>query len=293
MNTAKANVKNIEWDGRSLEFDKGALVMGILNVTPDSFSDGGDFFSPDAAVAQGEKLVEDGAAILDIGGESTRPFADDISGEEETRRVIPVLEKLVARVDVPISIDTTKTSVARRALDAGASIINDVGAFRLDPDLADLAAARDVPVILMHMKGVPRTMQVDPHYDDLMAEVKGFLAERIEFAVSRGVDRDKIIVDPGIGFGKTVAHNLELIRRLREFDELDAPVLVGLSRKAFIRNLLKDRYGKEFHPQDPEVETGTQAALCATIMNGAHIVRVHDVANTKPTVAICEALRTF
>ena len=293
MNTAKANVKNIEWDGRCLDFDKGPLVMGILNVTPDSFSDGGNFFSPDAAVAQGEKLVEDGAAILDIGGESTRPFADEISEEEEARRVIPVLEKLAARVNVPISIDTAKSSVAKRALDAGASIINDVGAFRLDPDLADLAAARDVPVILMHMKGVPRTMQVDPHYDDLLGEVKGFLAERIEFAVSRGVDRDKIIVDPGIGFGKTVAHNLELIRRLRELEELDAPVLVGLSRKAFIRNLLKDRYGKEFHPQDPEVETGTQAALFATIMNGAYIVRVHDVANTIPTVAICEALRTI
>ena len=292
MNPKKTTVKNIEWDGRSLEFDKGVLVMGVLNVTPDSFSDGGDFFSPDAAVAQGDKLVEDGAAILDIGGESTRPFADDISEEEETRRVLPVLEKLAARVNVPISIDTTKASVARRALDAGASMINDVGAFRLDPDFADLAAERGVPVILMHMKGVPRTMQVDPHYDDLLGEIKGFLAERIAFAVSRGVDRDKIIVDPGIGFGKTVAHNLELICRLHEFEELNAPVLVGLSRKAFIRNLLKGRYGKEFHPQDPEVETGTQAALSATIMNGAHIVRVHDVANTIPTVAICEALRT-
>ncbi len=265
--------------------------MGILNVTPDSFSDGGRFFTYEEAVARGEKLVEDGADILDIGGESTRPFSDGITEEEETRRVVPIIEKLAKRVNVPVSIDTTKSGVARRALDAGASIINDIGALRLDPALADLAAERGVPVILMHMKGLPGNMQANPRYDDLFGEIKSFLAERIEFAVGKGIDRAKIVVDPGIGFGKNLEHNLRLINNLSEFRELNAPILVGPSRKAFIRRILKARFGKEFSPEDPEVERGTQAAVAASILNGAHIVRVHDVARTIPTVEIIEAIK--
>ncbi len=285
--------EKIVWNGGILRFDHGALVMGILNVTPDSFSDGGKFFTYEEAVARGERLVEDGADILDIGGESTRPFSEGTGEEEETRRVVPVIENLAKRVNVPISIDTTKSIVARRALDAGASIINDIGALRLDHKLADLAAERDVPVILMHMKGLPGNMQVNPRYSDLFGEIKGFLGERIEFAVGRGIDRAKIVVDPGIGFGKTLEHNLRLINNLTELEGLNAPILVGPSRKAFIRNILKGHFGREFSPEDAEVERGTQAAVAASVLNGAHIVRVHDVARTVPTVKIIDAMKKW
>jgi len=266
------------------------VIMGIVNVTPDSFSDGGEFFTFDDAVAQGLKLFEDGADILDIGGESTRPFSDVVSVEEEIRRVIPVIETLAARISIPISIDTTKTGVARRAIEAGASIINDVSALRLDHGLADVAAEYDVPIILMHMLGTPKTMQTNPVYDDLINEIKRFLENAVDYAQSKGISKSKIIIDPGIGFGKTVEHNLSLIKHLHEFKTLDVPILIGLSRKAFIRNILKDTTVKDINPDLPVVELGTQASVAVAVLNGAHMVRVHNVANTRTTLKIIDAI---
>lgn len=264
--------------------------MGIVNVTPDSFSDGGKFYAFDAALAQGEKLAAEGADIIDIGGESTRPFSQAISAEEEIRRVVPVIKKLAQRVAVPISIDTTKAVVARRAIEAGASIINDVSAFRFDPDLAAVAAEYDTPVIMMHMLGNPKTMQVSPSYVHLMEEIRKFLEDAVERAEKLGVPRSKVIVDPGIGFGKTVDHNLLLIKHLQDFTSLNAPILIGPSRKAFIRKILKEEYVEDVWPDPPAVEMGTQAAVAAAVLNGAHIVRVHDVANTVSIVKILDAL---
>jgi dihydropteroate synthase len=281
---------NIEWGKHRLVLGKHTCVMGILNVTPDSFSDGGEFFTLDGAVAQGQKLFEDGADILDIGGESTRPFSDALSTEEEIRRVIPVIEILAAHIPIPISIDTTKAGVARRAIQAGASIINDVSALRLDHGLADVAAEYDVPVILMHMLGTPKTMQTNPVYDDLIKEIKEFLKNAIDYAQSKGISKSKIIIDPGIGFGKTVEHNLLLIKHLHEFKTLDVPIMIGPSRKAFIRNILKDTTVKEINPGLPIVETGTQASVAAAVLNGAHMVRVHNVANTRTTLKIINAI---
>ena len=281
---------HVSWQGHTLVLGRKTCIMGVVNVTPDSFSDGGHFYDHSAAVAQGEKLAADGAGIIDIGGESTRPFSDPVSVEEEIRRVVPVIEKLVQRVSVPISIDTTKSEVARRALDAGASMINDVSALRFDPGLAALAAESDVPLILMHMLGEPKSMQVLPCYENLVEEILAFLDEAVENAGNQGVSRTKIIVDPGIGFGKTVAHNLLLIKNLQAFKRLDLPVLIGTSRKAFIRKLLKDPHQQDLRPDLPLVENGTQATVAAAILNGAHIVRVHDVANTMTTVKIMDAL---
>ena len=282
---------SIEWGSYSLELGGKTRIMGIVNVTPDSFSDGGLFFDCNAAVARGEKLAEDGADILDIGGESTRPFSGAVSAEEEIRRVVPVIEKLAERISIPISIDTTKAVVARKAIEAGASMINDISALRSDAELAGVAVKYDLPVILMHMKGTPENMQVSPHYDDLLGEIKGFLKDAIERAVRRGIDRRKIIIDPGIGFGKTIEHNLLLIKNLKELADIGVPVLTGPSRKAFIRKILKDKAGKELKPHEPAVETGTQAAVAAAVLAGAHIVRVHDVANTVLTVKIIDAVR--
>lgn len=281
----------LSWGAHSLELGKRTSIMGILNVTPDSFSDGGKFFTCDAAVAQGEKLVEDGADIIDIGGESTRPFSDAVSDQEEIRRVVPVIEKLVKRISIPISIDTTKASVAKRAIEAGASIINDIGALRFDHDMAQVAAEYEIPVILMHMKGTPKTMQVSPAYDDLIGEIKAFLENAIKHAEKSGISRSKIIIDPGIGFGKTVEHNLLLINNLHSFDTLNVPILIGPSRKSFIRNILKDKLREDIEPDLPALETGTQAAIAASILHGAHIIRVHDVANTCATVKIIDALK--
>jgi len=279
------------WNGHRLELGTRTAIMGVINVTPDSFSDGGKFFKCEDAVAQGITLYEDGADIIDIGGESTRPFSDPLSADEESDRVLPVIEKLAARMPVPISIDTTKAVVARRALEAGASMINDVSSLRMDPELVEVAAEYGVPVVLMHMKGTPKDMQVSPRYDHLVDEIRSFLAAAVERAVKGGVSRKKLIVDPGIGFGKTFQHNLTLINRLSEFKSLGLPLLVGPSRKAFIRNLLKDGDLSDIDPQLPIVETGTQAAVAAAALNGAHVVRVHDVASTLATVKIIDAIR--
>jgi len=281
----------ISWGDHTLELGKRTRVMGILNVTPDSFSDGGHFFKHDNAVAQGEKLAEAGADIIDIGGESTRPFSEPISDEEEARRVAPVIESLAKRVSVPISVDTTKAVVATRAIDAGASIINDISSLRVDPELADVAVKFDVPIILMHMKGTPKTMQLAPTYDDLLGEIIAFFEKVMADAEARGIPKSRVIIDPGIGFGKTVRDNLLLIRELGRLESLDVPILVGSSRKSFIRNILKDEDETDISPELPEVETGTQASVAASILNGAHIVRVHNVANTLTTVKIIDAIR--
>ena len=259
------------------------LIMGILNVTPDSFSDGGLYFDKEAAVVHGEALAAAGADIIDIGGESSRPFSEAVSPDEEIRRVVPVIEELVRRVSVPVSIDTTKAEVATRALEAGGVMVNDIGALRLDPAMADVVAYADVPVVLMHMKGTPKIMQIDPQYENVVGEVKSLLAGFIDRAEAAGIKRDKIIVDPGIGFGKTVTHNLRLIKDLRALESLGVPILIGPSRKSFISKLLG--------PGEERREVGTQAAVAAAALNGAHIVRVHDVQRTRETLKLVDAIR--
>jgi dihydropteroate synthase len=275
---------------QALALGPRTLIMGIVNVTPDSFSDGGHFFSTDRALAQAMRLVEEGADILDIGGESTRPYSDPVGESEETDRVLPVIEGLAGHVTVPISIDTTKASVARQAVAAGATLINDISALRMDPEMAGTAARCRVPLILMHMKGSPKNMQVAPVYTDVVTDIMTFLSEAVNRAVAAGVDRRAIILDPGIGFGKTVHHNLKILNQLDRFHDLDAPLLVGPSRKLFIRQLLKNPSAKDMDPLSAEVARGTQAAVAAIAMKGAHMVRVHDVARTRETLAVANAI---
>jgi dihydropteroate synthase len=244
-------------------------VMGIVNVTPDSFSDGGSFLESTDAIEHGVQLIAEGAAILDVGGESTRPGAPPVAEDEELRRAIPVIERLVGR-GVRVSIDTSKAEVARRALSAGATIVNDVTALRNAPEIAELAAQAGADLCLMHMVGTPRTMQDDPHYEDVVSEVKRFLEERMAFAIAHGVPEENVILDPGIGFGKTIEHNLELIRRLDELVAIGRPVLIGTSRKTFIGRLTgRDVAGRLY---------GTIATNILAYENGARIFRVHDVA---------------
>jgi dihydropteroate synthase len=244
-------------------------IMGVVNVTPDSFSDGGRFLAAEDALAQGLALVREGAAIVNIGGESTRPGSDPVSEEEELRRVLPVVEALADRVGVPISVDTTKAAVARRALGAGAALVNDVSALRADPTMVEVVAELGAPVCLMHMKGAPKTMQEDPRYDDVVDEVVRFLEERMAFALARGVAEDQLMVDPGIGFGKSVEHNLALLRHLDRVVALGRPVVLGTSRKRFLGAIL----GSE--PR--ERITGTVATTVIGLLAGAHVFRVHDV----------------
>ena len=243
-------------------------VMGVLNVTPDSFSDGGVHLDPEVAVDAARRMLDDGAAIVDVGGESTRPGSGGVSAEEELRRVVPVLEGLAGR---PVSIDTSKAEVARRALGLGAELVNDVTALRADPELAGAVADAGAYLCLMHMRGEPRTMQADPVYDDVVSDVKAFLEERLAFAVDAGVAEERVCLDPGIGFGKTVEHNFELVRRLEELVAIGRPVVVGFSRKSSLGRLLGD----------PTATTGTTAAslgaAVAAFERGATILRVHDV----------------
>ncbi len=256
--------------------------MGVLNVTPDSFSDGGLFYGPEAAVARGLEMASEGADIIDVGGESTRPFSGGVSSVEEIERVVPVIRKLSAEIRIPISIDTTKADVARAALDAGASMINDISALRFDPALAEVAAAAGVPVVLMHMQGTPETMQKAPQYGDLVGEIKTFLREAVERAGSAGVAENLLILDPGIGFGKTFDHNLCLINRLDELAALGKPLLAGPSRKSFIGHIL----GVE----PPGRVNGSLAAAVACVMKGACIVRMHDVAGSVEAVRVIDAV---
>lgn len=255
-------------------------LMGVVNVTPDSFSDGGRYLDSNAAIAHGEELLRDGAGILDVGGESTRPGAAEVGEAEEQRRVEPVVAGLAGRATV--SIDTSKAAVAAAALDAGAAIVNDVTALRGDPEMAALCAERGVGVVLMHMPGNPRTMQDDPSYGDVVDDVKAFLAQRVEAALAAGVAEERIWLDPGIGFGKTLEHNLELLRRLAELRELGRPLVIGTSRKSFIGKVdgsdVEDRIG------------GTIASSVLAAVEGADVLRVHDVAEMAQAMRVTEAI---
>ncbi len=255
--------------------------MGIVNVTPDSFSDGGEFLDPERAIEHGRELAEEGADILDVGGESTRPGARAVNAEEELGRVMPVVEAL-ADDTLKVSVDTSKAGVAEAALDAGAWMVNDVTALRADPDLAVLCAERDCEVVLMHMLGDPRTMQENPVYEDVVDDIKAFLAERIEFAAGAGIGGERIWIDPGIGFGKTVEHNLELHRRLGEFAELGCPIAFGSSRKSFIGKLTGA-------PVDRRLG-GTIASNLIAYRNGAGMLRVHDVGPMREALTVAEAI---
>jgi dihydropteroate synthase len=265
-----------------LEFGSKVLVMGILNVTPDSFSDGGRFFSNSSIGAQIDTMMEAGADIIDVGGESTRPLADPVSIEDELARVLPAIRQIRERSTIPISIDTTKAEVARKALDEGADIINDISALRFDPNMISLVRENEVPIIIMHMQGTPSDMQVDPHYDDVVVDIKDFFKARIAWAEENGVSGKRFIIDPGIGFGKTVEHNLSILKRLAEFSELGCPVLIGHSRKSFIGKLLNTEVGER------DVATAAVSALCAVI--GVSILRVHDVEKTVEAVRLAEAI---
>ncbi len=283
-------LKNLEQTEFVIPLRKGDLVlkdrpllMGIVNVTPDSFYDGGKFAETGAAIKQALKLAADGADILDLGGESTRPGSDPVPIEEELKRVIPVIEAITEKISVPISIDTRKSEVARKALAAGAAMVNDVSALGFDPELAAVAAEAKAPLILMHIQGTPKDMQQDPHYDDLFGEIIAFLRERIERAKAAGLSEELILVDPGIGFGKTVAHNLELIRDLWRLRSLGRPIVLGHSNKSFI--------GKVLNVEKDDRAEGTAAAAVAGVLAGAHILRVHDVAYCRRFVEMAGAIR--
>lgn len=263
------------------------LIMGVLNVTPDSFSDGGTFLNVKTAVDHARKMAEDGADIIDVGGESTRPGATPVSAEEELRRVLPTVEHLQHLV---VSVDTTKSVVAERALAAGARIVNDISALRSDPRMVDVVRDMGAGVVLMHMLGTPQTMQQSPQYDDVVTEVRSFLAEQIAFAESRGLKKSQIAVDPGIGFGKTVEHNLQLLARLGELGSLGCPVVVGTSRKSFLGKVLAATGARRAGEADARL-WGTAATVAWAVAQGARVVRVHDVAEMSDVVRMVEAVR--
>ena len=261
---------------------KQSLIMGILNITPDSFSDGGDFFEKNIAIDRALEMVEQGADIIDIGGESTRPFSDSVSLKEEISRVIPVIEGICKESDVCISIDTTKSKVACEALEAGASVINDISAMEIDSLMVDVALKFNCPIVLMHMKGIPKNMQDNPQYQSLISDIKEYLLARIDFVVSKGIDRNKIIIDPGIGFGKTVENNFEIINNLDQFVKMNLPVLLGASRKSFIGVSLN-------LPENDRLE-GSIAANIIGLQKGAKIFRVHDVVETNRAMVIANKI---
>ena len=271
------------FNGFTLDFARAVTVMGILNVTPDSFSDGGMFLEKDAAVSRALEMVGHGAHIIDVGGQSTRPGSEPVSVEEEIERTAPVIEAISGRTGVPISIDTYRAPVARRALEAGASMVNDISGLRFDPEMASVVAEAGVPVVLMHIKGTPRDMQKAPVYEAMVPEIMDYLRESISIAEDAGITR--IIIDPGIGFGKTFDHNLEIIRSLGEFVRLGRPVLVGPSRKAFLGALLDGA------PETDRLE-GTAAVVAASVLSGAHIVRVHDVREMARVARVAFAVRS-
>jgi dihydropteroate synthase len=257
--------------------------MGVLNVTPDSFSDGGLFFDKEKAISHGLRLVEEGADIIDIGGESTKPGSKPLELEEELRRVIPVIKSISAEVDVPISIDTYKSTVAQKAIEAGAEIINDISGLNFDPSLAKVASKEDTPLVLMHIRGTPETMQKNVHYDSLFSEILQYLKDSIQRAESAGLDPRQIIVDPGIGFGKTVEDNLLIIKNLHEFRILGKPILLGTSRKSFIGKILNAEVGERLE--------GTLSSITVGVLNGANIIRCHDALQAKRAIAVADAIR--
>ncbi|MBW4690778.1 MAG: dihydropteroate synthase [Lyngbya sp. HA4199-MV5] len=273
------------WTIRSHHFNWGdrTYLMGVLNVTPDSFSDGGLFNSLEAAIAQARHLVTAGADILDIGGQSTRPKAVEISLDEELHRVVPIIEAVRREMDIPISIDTTRAAVAQAAIAAGADIVNDISGATYDAHMLSTVAALDAPLILMHIRGTPQTMQQLTDYDDVVRDIATFLKARLEAAIACGIDRSRLAIDPGIGFAKTYDQNLTILRRLRELQTLGCPILVGASRKSFIGHILNQ-------PDPKERVWGTAAACCAAIVGGADILRVHDVRALKDVCLVADAV---
>lgn len=267
---------------RRFDLSERTHIMGVLNVTPDSFSDGGKFLNLEKAVSHGVKMAEEGADIIDIGGESTRPGSQPVSLEEETKRVIPVVETLAKKIQIPISIDTYKSQIARQALDAGAEMINDISGLRFDSDMPELVAKYNLPVIIMHIKGTPQNMQENPYYENVIKEIIDYFEERINFADSAGIKEENIILDPGIGFGKRFEDNLAILKNLKEFKKLDRPILVGLSRKSFIGKILD-------LPVEERLE-GSLGALAYSIIQGANIARVHDI---KESVRVAKVVDTI
>ena len=274
------NIKNFnDW---LLSKKKQSLIMGILNVTPDSFSDGGKYLEKNTAINHALEMIDEGADIIDIGGESTRPFSNPVSLKEEISRVVPVIEGIRKKSDICISIDTTKSQVATAALNSGASVINDVSAMEVDPLMVDVALKFDCPLIIMHMKGTPKNMQDDPQYESLISDIKDYLLDRIDFIISKGINPKKIVIDPGIGFGKTIENNFEIINNLKHFTSMDFPVLLGASRKSFIGISLN-------LPEEDRLE-GSLAANIIGFQNGAKIFRVHDVAETNKALIIANKI---
>ena len=272
----------LDFHNRRLNLSSRPHLMGVLNVTPDSFSDGGRFYKLDEAIKQGVSLAEEGADIIDVGGESTRPGSEPVPIEEELKRVIPVIEELAKRTEVPISIDTYKSKVAKEALDSGAQMVNDISALRFDPEMKNVVAYYKIPVALMHIQGTPRNMQENPFYENLIEEIKDYLKESIKIAKDAGIDEEKILVDPGIGFGKTLEDNLKILRNLKEFTDLGRPLLIGVSHKSFIGKILD-------LPVEERLE-GSLSALTVCIMSGANVLRVHDVKESKRVARLVDAI---
>lgn len=269
-------------DGSIMDTSRGTLIMGILNVTPDSFSDGGQYVLKESALKRAEEMVKEGADIIDIGGESTRPYSEPVPAEEELRRVIPVIQSVKKKLPVKISVDTYKEKVAREAIEAGADMINDISGFTYEEKLASLAAEKNVPAVLMHIKGKPHNMQDSPHYEDVMSEIALFLRNSSKRAAAAGVENDRIIIDPGIGFGKTVEHNLQILKSLKTLKSLGFPILIGLSRKSFIGHILQTETSERLE--------GGLAAAAIAVLNGASILRVHDVKEFSQAACITDAI---
>ncbi|MBL7072024.1 MAG: dihydropteroate synthase [Candidatus Omnitrophica bacterium] len=287
---SRAGALDISWDGYELALSKRTHIMGILNRTPDSFSDGGSYMNEDDAINRIIEMVSSGADIIDIGGESTRPGSSGISAAEELDRTIPVIKKASLKISIPISIDTSKSEVALEALGNGASIINDVTGLRGDPRMAEVAASFGVPVVLMHMRGTPQTMQGNPEYDSLLGEILKGLEGSIEIAKRAGVDEGKIIIDPGIGFGKTVEHNLKIINNLAYFTALKRPILIGVSRKSFIAKTLEKNNPNKEKTGSSGMLAGTISSCALCVSNGANILRVHNVEEISQAAKIADAI---
>ena len=269
--------------GQPIPLNSGVLLMGVLNVTPDSFSDGGRYDEPEAAVEHALAMIEQGADLIDIGAESSRPGSDPVEEEEEIRRLLPVITAVCRQVSIPVSVDTTKAGVAQRALDAGAAIVNDISALRFDPLMGQVVAKAGAGLVLMHMQGTPKSMQRDPQYCDVVAEVRQFFIERMKTAEDVGIDPEQILLDPGFGFGKNVTHNLTLLMQLDQLSALGRPMVVGVSRKAFIGQVLDRQVGDRL--------MGTAVAVVVAVLRGARIVRVHDVGPMRDVVRMVEAIR--
>ncbi len=272
------------WNNFSLDFSQKTYILGILNITPDSFSEGGLHFDKSKAVDHALRMADEGADIIDIGGESTRPGSDPVTAEEEIVRIIPVIAVLAKKVNIPLSVDTYKAEVARRALDAGASIVNDISGMRFDPEMPEVVSEHKVPIVLMHIKGNPKVMQANPTYEALIPEIIDYLRVSIRLAVTVGIPEDRIIIDPGIGFGKTFDHNLEIINNLQEFTALEKPVLIGPSRKAFLGKILGGAPASERRE-------ATAAAVAISIMKGANMIRVHDVKEMVKVAKVADAIK--